>query len=557
MAAGTRAKRVVDTLVRADILAAELGRGDENAGVMLARQWRSLLPRVWGEAGEELVSRRQARKYFAYSWTQVAPSALGIGLSVWGLGIVLGLLGIALVTSTAHAQSTAAPAPAGASGGASTTGGGWLADRDSTQGPGFRVGDFELHPGIGVEVGYDSNLYYTDDHPDPAAPWHRVDTGILRVTPHLTFSTLTGDRARGGGEGTQSASPPTVTFSGGVSAAYYEFFADPNRRNLALDIGMRLTVLPQRPFGFSVYDTFSRQIRPFVENVNPQGGAARDSNNAGLQLNFQTDGGVLQVQAGYDFGLSFYEDSTFQYANAFIHTMTLQETYRFLPQTALLQDNQVRYNDYFNGRTGSSPVLLGDSWQVRSRVGLNGAITNDVSLTGMIGYAAGFFNNPSPTTYVQNYDGLVAQAQLSWQIVQGTRLALGYDRNYNTAQLGNYNSTDRGFVAFSTVIGGVFLLNVGGDVGYVDYGIIAPPPGSTMQVGSDSHGNPSRQDVRVNASIFAEYRLTDWLGINTTLRYGGDFTDYHYNVAVMSSGTILDPAGYNKFEAFLGVRVFY
>jgi len=469
---------------------------------------------------------------------------------------VLALVLVAMPT-VAMAQSGA---PAGSTGGSSTSGGGWLADRDSTQGPGFRVGDFELHPGVGVEVGYDSNLYYSPDNPPAGVPG-RTDTGILRVTPHLTFSTLTGDRASGGGEGSQSSSPPTVTFQGGISAAYYEFFADPNRRNLGLDIGMRLTVLPQRPFGFSVYDTFSRQIRPFVQNLNSATGMARDSNNAGLQLNFQTDGGVLQVQAGYDFGLSFYEDAAFQYANAFIHTITLQETYRFLPQTALIQDNQVRYNDYFNGRSTALPVLLANSWQLRSRIGLNGAITNNVSLAGMIGYAAGFFDEPTGvrTTYAQNYDGVVAQLNLGWTIVQGTRLSLGYDRNFNTAQLGNYNSTDRGFLSFSTIVGGAFFLNVGGDVAYVDYGVIQGPAGCTGMaclVGTDSHGNPDRQDIRVTATIFAEYRFTDWLGLNTTLRYQGDFTDFHYNVM---SGTMLltDPAGYNKFEAFLGVRVFY
>jgi hypothetical protein len=475
---------------------------------------------------------RKARTAFAYT--------LSSALTAIALGVI---------PATALAQGT--PQPPGASGGASSSGGGWLADRDTTQGPGFRVGDFELHPGLGAEVGYDSNLYYSDDG-NPG----RRDSGILRITPHLTFSTLTGERASGGGEGSASSAPPTVTFSGGISAAYYEFFNDPNRRNLGLDVGLRLNVLPQRPFGFSVYDTFSRQVRPFVENVNPTLGMARDSNNAGLTLNFQTDGGVLQVNAGYDFGLSFYEDPNFQYANMFIHTMSLRESFRFLPQTAILQDNTVRYTDYFNGRSGAVPVLLGNSWQVTSRVGLNGAITNNVSLAGMVGYSGGFFANPTAGSYVQNYDGMVAQATLGWTITSGTRLSLGYDRQYNTSQLGNYYSSDRGSIGFGTVIGGVFLLNIGADVAYVDYGVPLAADGRTP-IGTDSHGNPARDDIRVNANIFAEYRFTDWLGINTTLGYHGDFTDYHYNIATTMGAPIPDPAGYNKFEAFLGVRVFY
>jgi hypothetical protein len=194
---------------------------------------------------------------------------------------------------------------------------------------------------------------------------------------------------------------------------------------------------------------------------------------------------------------------------------------------------------------------------VRTRAGLNGAITTNVSFLLTGGYAGGFFLN-NDAAYVQNYDGPVWQAQLSWAITQGTRLAIGGDGDYSPSVLGNYSRRDRGYVSFSTIIGGVFLLGVDGDVGYVQYGAVTAPTSSTMPVGMDSHGNFNRQDVRVNAGIFAEYRITDWLGINTTLRYQGDFTDYRYNLYVLTGGgALVDPAGYNKFEAFLGVRVFY
>ena len=33
----------------------------------------------------------------------------------------------------------------------------WLKDRRYTEGPGYRVGDFEIHPGAAIEFGYDSN----------------------------------------------------------------------------------------------------------------------------------------------------------------------------------------------------------------------------------------------------------------------------------------------------------------------------------------------------------------------------------------------------------------
>ena len=172
----------------------------------------------------------------------------------------------------------------------------------------------------------------------------------------------------------------------------------------------------------------------------------------------------------------------------------------------------------------------------------------------MIGYAAGFFQSTN-AAYAQNYDAPVGQLELRWTVVEGTRLSLGYDRDFQAAFLGNYSSRDRGYVSFQTLVSGVFLLGIDADVAYVDYGIIAAPLGPTgipMPIGN----LPSREDIRVGAGLFAEYRFTDWLGINASARYTGVFTDYQYSLG--TGGTaILDPASYNKFEAFLGVRVFY
>ena len=110
----------------------------------------------------------------------------------------------------------------------------WLDDRARTEGPGFRLGDLELHPGLGVEVGWDSNLYYSDD--DAALP--PVDTGILRATAHLMVSTRGQQRREegeaGGAEGA-AAPQPTIAFRGGLSGSFYYFFADEDRTNMELD----------------------------------------------------------------------------------------------------------------------------------------------------------------------------------------------------------------------------------------------------------------------------------------------------------------------------------
>lgn len=432
----------------------------------------------------------------------------------------------------------------------------WLADRSRAEGPGFRLGDLELHPGIGAEIGWDSNLYYTQDNPPPGID--AVDTGFLRIAPHLLVSTVGAERATEG-EAT-GGDPPTVTFRGGISAAYYEFFAAPERRNLSLDIGLRLTVLPERPFSFSVFNNFTRSIRPFTENLG-SASAARIGEQAGLELVFQTTGGIFQVRTGYTFALDFFEDSAFQYGNSFGHTISLSESFRFLPQTAIIQDNTLTIGDYFSNDStlAGAPTLLADSVRLRSRVGLNGAITNELSLSGMIGYAAGWYLLPSGVdpavraNYAQDYESIVAQVEARWQIADGIRLSFGYDRDFFSSFVGNYYSRDRGYASFQALIAGSFLLGIDADVAYLDYGNPVTPDGTPI---GPTGMAPHREDIRVGAALFAEYRFTDWFAINGTARYIGSFTDFQYNVDT-GGGLILDPAQYNKAELIFGVRVFY
>mgnify|MGYP003407364965 FL=1 len=61
----------------------------------------------------------------------------------------------------------------------------WLSDRKRAEGRGIRVGDLELHPGVGVEAGYLTNPFYSD---------RPKGTAAFRVAPHLFLSTLRGER---------------------------------------------------------------------------------------------------------------------------------------------------------------------------------------------------------------------------------------------------------------------------------------------------------------------------------------------------------------------------
>src|SRR5687768_7246022 len=100
----------------------------------------------------------------------------------------------------------------------------WLGDRRFGGGIGVRAGNFELHPGIAGEVGYDSNFYQSSGRVTPAgqtvlvppefqatAPgggalggvgfFNEPSVGVLRfrVTPSLSLKTLGPQRTEGDG----------------------------------------------------------------------------------------------------------------------------------------------------------------------------------------------------------------------------------------------------------------------------------------------------------------------------------------------------------------------
>jgi len=72
----------------------------------------------------------------------------------------------------------------------------WLKDRQYQEGAGVQAGDFEFHPGIAAEGGYDSNWFLRTDKAGFANSGP-VGSPEMRITPSLTLSTMGAQRAEG------------------------------------------------------------------------------------------------------------------------------------------------------------------------------------------------------------------------------------------------------------------------------------------------------------------------------------------------------------------------
>lgn len=442
--------------------------------------------------------------------------------------LLSGALAIAalLVASSAAAQA----APAGPA---------WLADRTRVEGRGVRAGRLELHPGIALELGYDNNVFLSSGGGGDAAQLR--DSFVLRVTPHFYVTTMGEERQ---GDDTRRR-PQQVRFRGGVSASYYEYFSLPEQRNLSTDLTLRLDLLPEDTWNFSMFEDFSRGIRPFT-NAGVSSLYARDRNRVGAEVGFAPHGGVLEYRLGYAFSADIFEDELFAPVNNLGHEIFLRGRWRFLPKTAFTYEGTVTFRNYLDA-TGALTDRV-DSATIGMRVGLAGLVSTRISINLAVGYVAGFYAGNSGN----DLENVTATAEITWAYSPFGRLRLGYLRDSQNSYFGNFVHRDQGALGWQHLIAGRLLLGLEASVSLVRFDdtliVVETLPAPVPATG--------RTDVQVRGLATAEYRFTDWLGVTLSGAYTANITDFNYTLAgaAGSGASLLDPAEYTKIEGWLGVR---
>lgn len=416
----------------------------------------------------------------------------------------------------------------------------WLQDRQLTQGRGIRAGNFELHPGVGAEFGYDSNVFYQPSNP--------VSALRLRVTPSFTVNTLGPQRS------TNSDAPatalPTVNFRGGVALVYHEFISlDSTRptsqlRNLGVEANLRFDFFPGRTWQFVLADDFTRTIQPGQTSASaadptllPNQTFNRNYNLANLEIAYAPPRGTLELRFGYNFLLNIFDSNSYSQFDYMGHQIYARMRWRFLPKTALLWEGSVSPTSYVHA--DGSPTGLFSSTPVLTRVGINGLLTEKISLLALVGYEATFF------TQGDNADTVIGQAELRWLIGPRANLRVGFLRDIQNSFYGNYYVRNRGYLSYSHSFNGRFLLSLEGGVGLYQYGYLASPTGAPSRLGSGFDADGRFSAVRVDGTVFGEYRVSDVFGINATLRALSNISDVSFGI---------QPIQWTRFEAFLGVR---
>jgi hypothetical protein len=417
----------------------------------------------------------------------------------------------------------------------------WLRDRQYREGEGFLVGDFELHPGLGVEFGYDSNHFRRAPGEDP------IGALRIRVSPSFAVATL-GPQRRG-----EDAPPPDVDFRAELSGAYNEFIpvsgseagkellAD--QRNIGGDLGLSLGILPERTWSGRITAGVGRTVMPTNEG-DTTASFNRVQPRAGAELGWAPGGGMLDWRLGYDFRGTFFESGDFTNLNQLDNQVSTRGRWRFLPRTALMYDFRAGFMIY------PSNTVKTNSYPLHSRIGVNGLITPSFGAMALIGWRTSFYQGE----VVEDFDSVIAQAEIRWYITpvaeadpmkvttSNSSLAAGFIRDFDDSYIGTYLEKDRGYAKFNYLFGGVFLLAVEGGVGAVVFPAV-PMYGQAA----------GWTDVSIDAHLLAEYRIKDMWGINATFGYTGYLSD---TALTFPNNPGSDQLGYHLIEAFIGARWF-
>ncbi len=424
----------------------------------------------------------------------------------------------------------------------------WVADRRYGEGIGIRTGDLELHPGISGEFGYDSNYFQRAPSEDVAGALR------LRVSPHLTLSTLGAQRR---GEETGAGAPPTVNFQAGLSADYNEFFATESRfasdisgqRNLEGSANLKLDILPERPFGIDIHGGFTRVADPSNSAI-LDAAFNRDMVVVGPGITWRPGGRTFEWRLGYQYTYNFFERQAYKNLNNSEHQVETSGRWRFFPRTAVLYDAEYAFASYSTAKSRN------DGQTLRARMGLNGLVTNRFSVLGMLGWAQSYYaNTVSPP---QNYDNLIAATEVKYFILPQASLeptaatvglssiALGYTRDFRGSYLGDFTQNDRGYLTLEYFSAGSVLLSLQGGLAQISY------PKSFYR---GIQLNPSFSEIRADAALFGEYRFSDTIAMNGTLRFDGDLSDSVLRTDP-NNVTSVDNLKFSRFQAWVGLRWF-
>ena len=391
-----------------------------------------------------------------------------------------------------------------------------------------------LHVGIGVEAGYDTNVFY--------APINTVGSSIFRFMPfaEITNATRLGPVSRELTFDARAGLQYRHYGNSEVSSTYRDAW-NPNA-GLSLNLG-------GAQFGVGFADVFAR-----IEDAPYAGGGGvatspaiqRTNNQASVEGRWSPGGGRLTGILRFTNMVNIYDDSpmgsTYAYANAMSNTLMLDVAWKWLPKTAVFLNVSQSYVDYLNN-TAATRNNLSNSYPLYVTTGLRGLLTEKTSAALTLGYVNAFYSNGASTSGFlgSTYLDLAFTARLT----QLSRAVLGFRHDFLNAVISNFAYEETVYASYVQQIAGRLGLDLSGRYAYISY---QGTPGDPAQVGP---GGGNRVDNYFQLGATLDYFLRNW----AYLGVGYSLVDNTSNVRDMTTGVATN--NYLKQQVFARLGVTY
>jgi hypothetical protein len=407
------------------------------------------------------------------------------------------------------------------------------------EGPGFRLGDVALvfHPGIAVETGYDSNVFFS--------PNNETGAGLLRIRAHFDLATLPAQRSDQANLINPTAQPK-VEFRFSTQIEYREFLSDiaavRDLRSVNVFAAADLTILPAGPFTLRLNDTYIRAVDPRTQDsaLPLASGASpnfsRNWNRIGFLATYRPGSGRLELGLGDFFQLNKWEEPFLQIGDQYVNEAQLFARWRFLPQTIGNVLVRVGYYNFPN-----NPQL--EAVPVRATAGVSTLFTRWLGGAAQIGYGNSIhLRGPS-------FNSVLAEAELRFFLPANMRITLGYDRDFYDTLFADYYVDDKLFLDYEVPFVKRVTARVGGDVRFRDYeGLINP---ALINVAGFSSTN--RKDIVASVRAEIAIRCTQWLEVAGNYNLAVDHTDFNF---IGLTGTAVN-ASYLKHSVLVRADIAY
>ena len=397
--------------------------------------------------------------------------------------------------------------------------------------------DLMMHLGLGVEAGYDTNVFYQNSD--------TTGSSIIRGTAYASIG-----NANRSGQSTGS-----LGFGAGAGLTYRRYLSpDPKLdgyRNALMPTGNLSLGTGSGQFSFLLLDSFIRlEDAPYAPGQLP---LTRDDNNASVEGRWSPGGGRITASLRYSNVIDVFEDADYSYANSVSNLLLLDLAWKWLPKTAIFFDASQGYVTYLNtqtrdaqqgGKVASYPLHL--------IAGLRGLITPKVSAVLSLGYVNAFYSSGATTSGLLGSTYLLAQATITPSLLN--RIVVGFQHDFQNSVISNFYYEDAFFASFVQQLGGRFAIDLSGRLGIRRYeGFVVD---NTIAMPGVPVGQPvttPRTDEALTAGATLDYFVRNWAYAGVGYSVTANFSDY----SIVDMNGVSTPASYLKQQVFARLGVTY